>query len=416
MSPLRSAIGALSVAALAGLLIGAASHRSTASHDEIRIETLRHFAEPAADRLVTGPEGDALRSRLVELDRVLQALAPIKGSPPVKSFRTIPTSAELGAYRAWIERSRPVLASWVRLARCEARATDGNPRSIQWIPLRDRIETYWDRGQRIAMDPPRLPVLRRAANLFAWRAAFDAATTAKDRDECEIEPAEILASILTLAYAYDDSSLIGTMARITVEEQTLQAARLMLEQGTLSASDLRRALEPALARSAAFEPREMIEGEMRAFLALYDRVASDGLEAVDHFASIEEAFELAQRPSVDPNETSAADDEFLRSCRGALARVHRHRSIVTTWRVALALMEHRERDGAFPERLEELAAAFEGEFPRDPVTDAPIAYRVDGSRALLGPTACPMHGEEPCRHVEWPVAVEQMLAWDLESR
>ncbi len=460
----RPTLTAHFVGAFTSVLVCAASLGTAASSDEIRIETLRHFARPAEERIVSGAESDALRSRLTELDRALQALAPLKGAPPVQSFRTIPTSAELETYRAWIDRSRPALASWLRVDACNTSASDGGLRAADRIPLRDRIESCWDHGRRIAADPPRLQVLRRAANLLAWRASFDAAKAGKDREPCEIEPAEVLASTITLAYAYDDSSLIGTMARIAIEEQTLRAARLMLEQGTMSASELRRALEPSLARSAAFDPREMIEGELRAFLALYERVApnrsvvpdngnddgngiapggcvppneriapyeriprgertapdvdalSDAVEALDYFSKVGDAFDLAQRPSCDPNDAPrTGDDGFLQSCRNALARVNRHRSIVAVYRVALALLERREREGALPQSLDELAPAFQGELPRDPVTGAPIPYRFEGERVFLGPTICTTHGLAACRHVEWAVAVEQLLAWDLDG-
>jgi hypothetical protein len=404
----RSVVETLLVGAFMTLVVCTAGSSTRESFDEMRLETLRHLARPAEERLVDGPEGDALRAQLVELDRALQEFAPLAGAPPVQSLRTIPSSAELDAHRAWIERARPALEVWVRIEPCDVPSDR--------ISLRQRVESYWEQGRRIAVDPPRLQVLRRAANLLAWRASFDAASGPEDRAPCEIAPARILASTLTLAYAYDDASLIGTMARIAIEEQTLRAARLMLEQGTLSAKDVRKALEPSLARSAAFEPREMVEGELRAFFALYDRVASDGAEALVHLANAGDAFDLAQRSASDPADISLArDDAFLQSCRSALARVHRHRSLVVIFRIALALMEHRERERALPQHLEELAPAFGGELPRDPVSGAPIPYRFEEGRVLLGPTACPTHGNDACRHVDWAAAVEQMLAFEFAA-
>ncbi len=383
---------------------------------EVRLETLRHLARPAEERLVGGADGEHLRSQLVEMDRAFQALATDDGTRPVQSFRTLSSAAEVRACRAWVERARPVLAAWVRIESCDPVARDASSFTLDRMPLRQRIGLCWERGQRIANEPPRLPVLRRAANLIAWRASLDATKDPAEREPCEIAPAELVASIFTLAYAYDDSSLAGTMARIAIEEQALRAARLMLEQRTIPAVEMRAALEPFLARSAAFDPREMIEGELRSFLALYDRVASDGREALEYFANLREAFDLAQGSVTDSDGGAAGDDAFVESCRNALARVERHRSIVATFRVALGLLDRRERQGIFPTDLGELAAAFPDGAPADPLTGEPFAYRVEGGRAFLGPAACPLHGAGECRHTDWPAATEQMLAYELDAR
>jgi hypothetical protein len=90
--------------------------------------------------------------------------------------------------------------------------------------------------------------------------------------------------------------------------------------------------------------------------------------------------------------------------------LHRYRSILSLFRVALAIAEHRERTGRLAADLRELEAAFPDGLPVDPLTGAPFPWTLDAGHGRLGPTACPLHGSAD-RKCSWPTAVEQQLAW-----
>jgi hypothetical protein len=382
---------------------------------ERRIEELRARARPAEERLARGPADDDLRARLAKLERELMALAPPDGAPAVQAFHEVRSDADPAPYHAWVARAQPALATWLHSELCGTPPAGAPPGSEEWMPLRQRVWARLGRGQRIAVEPPRLLVLRNWANCLAWHAFFEARNDS--REPWELDAAGILASVFPLALAYDDASFLGTMVRIAVEQQVVAAARALLAQGALPAPALRAELDPWLARSAAFEPREMLAGELRAFLALHEHTGAGegGRELLEHFAGVEEAFELAERSPADLRAAPGGDPPggFLSVFRSALAGLHRHRSVLALGRVALAIEEQRARTGALPGHLERLTAAFADGLPLDPLTGAPFSYRLEGGRARLGPAACPEHGSDECRDMDWPAAVEQLLAWEF---
>lgn len=398
---------------------------------ERRVEELRALARPAEARLSHGPESDDLRARLADLDRQLQELAPVSTAPPDQGLTGAALASDLTPYRAWVERARPALVRWLHEEPCATPPSGAVPGSEAWKPLRWRVDARLQRGERIATEIPRLLWLRNWGNLLAWTAFFEAQESVED-EPWELDAAGILASTFPLVLAFDDGSLIGTMARNGVEQQMLRAAKALLQHGSVPARALRSALEPELVRSGACRSGEVLEGELRAILAIYDRArAGEAHEPLGEeqdltdagfflwfFAGVEEAFEFAGRGPLELHaalEGAAREDKatFARTSIGALLQLERHRSILALGRVALAIEEQRERTGALPERLELLAEAFPGGLPTDPLTGASFPYTVDGSHARLGPTACPEHGSDASRHLDWTAAVEQLLAWEF---
>ena len=106
------------------------------------------------------------------------------------------------------------------------------------------------------------------------------------------------------------------------------------------------------------------------------------------------------------------DGSFVNACSNALDRVHRQRSLLALFRVALAIEEHRERTGALPATLAELAGAFADGVPADPLTAGPFPWAIEAGRGRLGPTACPLHGASE-RKCDWPRTVEELAAFEF---
>ena len=315
----------------------------------------------------------------------------------------------LAEQRALLVRVEPCLAAWAELCAC--------------AELQERLA----RGERIADELPRLLGVKNWGDLLAWHAHFQALEPG-----CAARAAETLASTLDLVEAFDDRSLIAEMVRIAGEQRVLVAARTFLEAGWLDASVLRAALEPRLRRAATpVRGEQLVLNEVRSLFALYDQTRLEGASALleggsaelepllEYLGTVEPALALARLPAPEYHRLrpvrSLAEDpgrSFVNACSNAFDRLHRQRSIVALFRVALAIEEQRESSGALPATLDELAGSFADGVPADPLTAGPFPWTVESGRGRLGPTACPLHGSSG-RKCDWPRAVEELAAFEF---
>ena len=409
----------LSLAAIAAaLLMLAGRHLRSGGHQrawEARLVQLRERAAPAAARLARGPDADEVRRELRALDRELAellgecALADLDPSGAA-------TDAELERVRAQVERARPVLDRWTCQESCATPPADAPAGSDSWRSLRLRVEPRVRRGERIAPEALEPASSKTWARALAWRAVLEARAPAED-DPDRPRPAEILSSAFPLLAAFDNGSFAGALVRCALEDELLRTARVLVCEHRVPAHQLRAFLDPWLARSLAVEPRALVEGELSWFFEHGPgqlEPAKLGLEAVDrllvHFGSVERTLELARLPAPELDRQPRGTESpplFATAGTLAISALHRHRSVLALARVALAIEEHRERTGALPVRIEELADSFVDGLPVDPWTGAPFAWSIENARGRLGPAA----GAEDER--DGPTAVERLLAWDL---
>lgn len=389
------ALGAL------GLLVGLA-RAATDGADERRLEELHAYARRADEHAPRTPATDELWERLADLDRRLRECLPedmksgVAGTSP-----WLP--AELEEQRARVAQAEPCLAAWAELCADPA------------------LQRCLERGERIPEDTPRFMSLRSWGHLLAWRAYFQT----QDPVDRALA-AETLASVFDLAAAFGDRTLIAEMIGVALEQRALLEAWTFVEESWLDAGALRAALEPRLRRGASEQrDEELVLHEVRRSLELVERAVPGLLcrssecacrelgSFLEHFASVERALALARLPAAELHRIrlEQSDGSFVSHCYTAFSTLDRHRSIISLFRVALAVGEHRERTGALPEALSELGPAFEGDVPTDPLTGAPFPWTIAADRGRLGPTACPQHGSE--RECAWDAALEGLLAFEL---
>ena len=375
-----------------------------------RIAELRELARPAQERLAQGPASDELRARLSTLDLRLKKLANSGARPEFPVLTDATLALPFAEYGAWLERCMPVLDVWLQAEPCGTPPGDALDGSEDWMPLRYRVEVRLQRGERVANDIPRLVHMRNWSQLLAWRAYFQARISDPGSEPWSLGSEQILASVLPLAAAFDDGSILGMHVRLEAELHTLRAARALLRKHCITATALRQVLDPLLVASASVEGIHVIEGSLgQACDAL--ELSSDATDELVDYEGAEAALRWARLPAADffrELERSGLPEPggFEARAVSSLALLHRHRSILTLFRVGLAIEEFRERTATLPTNLGEIAASFPNGMPLDPLSGEPFAWLRAGGR--LGPVTGP-DGE----HLDWPEAVEQLLAWDF---
>jgi hypothetical protein len=203
---------------------------------------------------------------------------------------------------------------------------------------------------------------------------------------------------------------------------------MLLVQDRIEPCLARATFDSRLTRSAAVDRRaETIENELLFFVESVEGLAfreeragvaeviegpQQFKDALESFATVEEAFSLAHLPpSADPDKLFAPQHDapcgFKGAWRSTFAGTERSRSRCVLARVHLAVLEHRARIGSLPATLDELAPLFPAGVPVDPLTDEPFTYELHADGARLGPAACAAYGTPG-----WDAAVEGLLAFE----
>jgi len=209
-----------------------------------------------------------------------------------------------------------------------------------------------------------------------------------------------LGTAMDLARVCDTGVMIGLLLRGGLEAEILEVTHDLLAGGEVSAAHLREELEPRFARSASSGKMcSPIEAERRILCDSFDAIlgeepvcagfSGDFVPILELVRSVEEARvngELAPRDYLaHARRVQAAGElsiygDYLQSGQFQLA-------LLEMGRIELALAAFREREGAWPERLEQLDPLFSAGRPRDPHTGEDFPYVRDGAGIALGPPA-----------------------------
>jgi hypothetical protein len=402
----RIALGSIAFLAVAGLGL-AAWNRSWEKRWERRVEELRVLAEPARQRCVRSPETAELGSRLLEIAARVDELLPSDdevaswGQPAQRM-----DVAHLESARKALDRVAEPLKDWRDL----------------WED--ERLQVAIARGERLTEPCNSLRLTRRFVNALCWQARLESLDPAARGDATST-----LASGLDLARAYDGGTMIDAFIRMALQETVLRWAKA--ENGLLHVDSvaLRAALDGRLQNIERTPcPAGVLENEIALFLDRYTGIGGwvtapfTGViergplmyrTALAAFGDVEELRtwgelsprQLLARPTLD----SDSSGSVYRSPFSHMIELWaRSASVAAQARIALALEAHRGEHGTLPASLDELAPAFSGGVPLDPLTDKPFAYEREGDRARLGPSAWVQR--EP---LAWESACERLLAWEL---
>jgi type II secretory pathway pseudopilin PulG len=222
------------------------------------------------------------------------------------------------------------------------------------------------------------------------------------------EAAEMVQEALAVAELLGSQHLISAQQRRTVAyHRTLGALAGLMSGHRLSDAQLGE-LDSELSRAYRRDQIAAVAaGEARVAMAHFDAIrasffgpllapAANRNEAIyiEYLNNVAEQvtrpyYELYDTAPVLPDlpATQSSAREMLQVLQPALLRAMedqaRYEAEVDMARIAIALERHYLETGAYPDSLEPLAAAFDGEPPIDPFTGQPYHYRLTGGAYLL---------------------------------
>ncbi|MAB81519.1 MAG: hypothetical protein CMJ89_19435 [Planctomycetes bacterium] len=220
-----------------------------------------------------------------------------------------------------------------------------------------------------------------------------------------------LGRALDVARLMDNSLMVGGLRRAFGQSRVYGASYLLLEQKFVSPAQLRGELEHRLVRNVELDYPGTVFMAERSFsaralqkLALEERICAgfsgDLRGVMDQLRELERYTAIARLPPEDfidaLSETPSGGKAPGMLYRDYLTSLHTHVAMGQMLRVALALAEHRERQGGWPSDLERVAGAFPEGLPLDPHTGEPFLYEVEDGAISLGPPAIAvLQGEGP---------------------
>ena len=283
-----------------------------------------------------------------------------------------------------------------------------------------RPECWFERDwtNPIEMSIPLISIAMDAAGLLQLRALLDAREgSGSMRSVRHIE------ALMKLAGHQFPSTLITYLVRLTHEGMAVETLKEIVKHPELDARAVRARLDPlfrAAERPGAFRHVLAAERAMGLYFALEATALSswparplaymDALALLDVMA---EAIELSEQP----REQAVAGYEALRrrtEARGfpyiatkmlmpipgrAFKEVTKHTAMMRLARIGLAVLEHKQRTGSWPDALED-------SMPPDPFTNKPFYYRRHGSGVRLAADA-PIGPNDLLEDYEW-------LVWELD--
>lgn len=293
------------------------------------------------------------------------------------------------------------------------------------------VDRRWGEGPGYRSDD--IAWLGTAGRHLLWRVQTDV-----DEEGRTERAARTAILLLDLGESARVPMLIGYLVREAVASTAVEVLRSAARQPGFDAALFRRLVDPPLARACreSGPPREAFAQERVFVIWLMDAIRSGReLPALDsgdlplegspfsqpflyrganrYLDVCASAIALSGRPEDAPQaaarlRTAGGEDGvsaavaslFSRTAAAAFEAHARSAAIRRLARVAMALLEHRQREGAWPESLAPL-----GGMPDDPYRRAPFAYErtADGARVWSGQDA-------PSDELEW-----DNLAWTFEG-
>ena len=396
---------ALSAAAVA-LGLGAWSvHRARAPLRQLAHELERIEASPDWQPLAPSPLAERVQAELREARDLFELqLEPRHELPPavMALVRGDQTPAEFTAAREFLERARPFVL------RVEHTLAD------------PEVQAAMDRGERLAVEPPKLFKTRMYVNVICAAAVVNA------REGREQRAGELLALARDYAYAVDDRRLISAMVRAALESVIREQVTRLLELELVDPAELRRLLEPGLrgrfdegyradlVRRELGITAEALGGAVEEAAVSWQFLTGGGNEIPTSVVSTvlrrEDVLDLARLAPDDfrleRQDRSTGDSLFPWTT--TLGVVHEQIAEDALLRIQLAAHVYRELHGAWPAELGSLASLFPDGVPLDPHSAAPFAAELHGDELRIGPAA--IAAEES---LSWERAVERGLALGL---
>jgi len=336
----------------------------------------RALPDPAAESLARD-----LERLYVELERVAWGAGDL---PPEPRTPFVPR---------WQEEQRE---EWAQLVDTAAPVLDELDQLLESPQARLILDTPGSFVPRSDRQPRRMIRLRGWANALSARAIANAR-----RGEHE-QSARSLRHACDLTRLIDDGSVISLMLQIATQVIAFDAAGHIIERHPNAAAALRRELDMPLTELGNFErAKQALEAELGTFL---ERIGEQTWW--DYDLSEPRAFNVPKRalfarwldlllddykrlalssPGSYESRSLGKWDAPVPPWSSALDSAAWQRRRAEHFRLALAATAYRDRHGAWPASLDELAPDFDGRVPVDPSTGLPFHYEVGPDCVLLAP-------------------------------